>query len=127
MLLRGPILEGHLPLRLVDGELETGVRVVQEPLRGARVGTYVVGAAAHGLPENRLDRFCSQGDERAAQTELHVPAAATELRGDLLRQLTLLPVGHEDDRGARSRDVVIAGNAPPSLIFDSVCKARLRA
>jgi hypothetical protein len=37
-------------------------------------------AARHRCPESRPDHSFSEGDEGAAQTELHFPIAATELR-----------------------------------------------
>jgi hypothetical protein len=55
-----PLLAEHkYPPRLLDGELETGVRVAQDPLRSARMGMNTWIVARHRLPENRLDHFFS--------------------------------------------------------------------
>src|SRR5690606_11756933 len=59
--------------------------------------------------KNRPDRFLAESNERAAQAELHFPIAATQLSGQRLGEILLLPFRHEDDSGAprAPRDFVV--------------------
>src|SRR6185295_14340290 len=76
--------------RGIDGTLGTGVRVAQDSLCSTRMRLDGRVGARCRPPENRLDHFLSERDEGAAQTELHVPVAATELHSELLGQVLLL-------------------------------------
>ena len=98
---RLPVLgENEYALRLGDVELECGVGFAQQSLRSARMRADVRVIVGHRSAEDRLDRFFAESDERAAQTELPLPIAATKQRGQFLGQVSLLPHGHEDDGGA---------------------------
>src|SRR4051794_12690025 len=74
------LAEHESPFRGENGALGTNVRVAQDSLRSIRMRLDSGIGARYRLPENRLDHFFSERDEGAAQTELHVPVAATELR-----------------------------------------------
>jgi len=88
------LAERDYPFRLVDGSLETSVRIAQESLRSERMRVDARVATRHRLPENRPGHFFSEADEGAAQAELHFPVATTKLRGQFLGQVLLLPVGY---------------------------------
>ena len=59
-----PLLAGREnSFHLINGELETGIRIVQESLRRARMRVDARIVALHTPFENRLDRFFSEGDK----------------------------------------------------------------
>src|SRR5215472_11134391 len=87
------LAEREYPFRLVDRSLGTSVGVAQESFRSGRMRADARVATRHRLPERGPDHFFSERDKGAAQTGLHFPAAAAELRGQFLGQVFLLPVG----------------------------------
>src|SRR5262249_39121356 len=86
------LAEHESAFRGVDGTLRTGVRIAQDSLRSTRMRLDSGVSVRCSLPQNGFDHFFAKGDEGAAQTELHIPVAATELHSEFLSQFFLLPV-----------------------------------
>src|SRR3954471_12454061 len=89
--------EGRDPLRLLDRELEPGIRVARQPFRGDRVLTYARVGSRHRGAQRRHDRL-TEREQRPAEAQPRLTLAPPELRRQHFGQLGYLIFRHECDR-----------------------------
>src|SRR6185369_9746940 len=83
------------PLRLVDIELKSAVGIAQQSSRRSCVRAHRGLLARQCLLQYGLDGVCANSEKGAAEAELHLAVAPTQLRSELRGQVRLLLIRHQ--------------------------------